>query len=214
MFFFGSLWYFFVLRVSKSVRWYPRPFWDFLCSPIVIPIVFHLSQMTFLKYIHENFLFQLFISQAMDSLEIIRVTKWENLSFSSGRQEMDAQCTNKLTQEECQIRIRLCCTGRTLKIYRLLFSSGSKMSGWSNKKGILPWRRAWKQILSFHQPSAGCSLTSRQESLKKTQAWPGTPHRHHLPAAWHWPWEDLPKRLKATVRGSTRAWAWPAWGER
>ena len=50
-------------------------------------------------------------SQALDPLEIMRVTKWEGLSFSLGRKEMDPLCTNQLTQEKCQRVTKFCCAG-------------------------------------------------------------------------------------------------------
>ena len=55
-------------------------------------------------------------SQALDPLEIIRVTEWEGLNFSLGRKEMDLLSTNKLTQEKCQRFMKFCCSGGKTKI--------------------------------------------------------------------------------------------------
>ena len=68
-----------------------------------------------LQSIHNNLFHQPLNSQALDPLEIIRVTKWEGLSFSLGRKEMDPLSTNKLTLEKCQRMTKLCCTGGKTK---------------------------------------------------------------------------------------------------
>ena len=94
-------------------------------------------------------------SQALDPLEIIRVTEWEGLSFSLGRKVMAPLCTNNLTQEKCQRMTKFCCSGGKIKILIHLFCIRSGDEWQVEEKGYLPSLKSSKEVDPFLPPTTG-----------------------------------------------------------
>ena len=95
-------------------------------------------------------------SQALDPLEIIGVTEWEGLSFALVRREMDPLCTNKLTQEEGQRRMKFCCSGGKTKIIITFFWYRSGDVWWVKEKGYHSFAlKSTKADNPFLPPTSG-----------------------------------------------------------
>ena len=94
-------------------------------------------------------------SQALDPLEIIRVTEWEGLSFSLGRKEMDPLSTNKLTQEKCHSIIKFCCAGGRIKIIINIFCIRSGDEWQVEKEMYLLYLKTREEADPFLPPTTG-----------------------------------------------------------
>ena len=105
--------------------------------------------------IHNNFFHQPLNSQALDPPEMITVTKWEGLSFSLGRKEMDPLCSNKFTQEKCQWVIKFCCAGGIIKIIINIFCIRYRDEWLVRGLGIVASLKTRGEVDPFLPPTTG-----------------------------------------------------------